>query len=100
MNTMLPSNPPSIVIYSVAANCCLNICITANIDIPSVREITLEITGDNPEIKKKKTNSWSVYFCNITQHKNYTHVYTCNVGFSNLCILLKDTSKFIILFNF
>lgn len=48
MNTMLPSNPPSIVIYSVAANCCLNICITANIDIPSVREITLEITGDNP----------------------------------------------------
>lgn len=48
MKTTLPRKPPNIVIYSVAANCCLNICITANIDKPSVKEITPEIPADKP----------------------------------------------------
>lgn len=51
MKTRLPIRPPTIVMYSDAANCCLKICIPAKHDKARVKDITLETPVDKPVIK-------------------------------------------------
>ena len=51
MKTTLPIRPPTIVMYSDAANCCLKICIPAKHDKARVKDITLETPVDKPVIK-------------------------------------------------
>jgi hypothetical protein len=51
MKTTLPIRPPTIVMYSDAANCCLKICIPAKHDKARVKDITPETPVDKPVIK-------------------------------------------------